>query len=530
MDCHELHLDPPLKKGDSRGIFFLLIVLACACSFPVGPRARPQAEESRTSTPWDKEDVLRTRADRIPDYSFGGYRGGANPLPIVPVVASVKHFGAVGDGKTDDSRAFQSALQSVQQGAILVPRGRYRISRPVILSKPGIVLRGEHRDETVVLAGHVPGDCSQRNQGPPNCAPYGGAAMFQIAGQVSGRRLATVVRSARRGERALRLSSARSIRAGQFIRLRMRNPSDNSLGCHLYLNAGCLNAERRKWYGGRIVDWAVEVETVEGETIILARPLRLDVRTQWEPEIWSFDPAVQESGIESLTIQFSGDAYGGHNDEQGHYGILIKDAYNSWVRDVTIVDADRGIEVSGGYNTIRNVYLRARARKFIRTAGVDATGHFGLSAGGPRAQDNLFTDSQVETVFVHNLSVSSFANGNVFSRITSKAAHLDHHAGGPYENLFTEIAITDDASGLFMSGGNRADEPNGARTTVWNLNYAGKLSVGLAKEKLPGLNIVGIEGLAAAKPNSDVDWWVEPPNGSRPPKNLYEAQLANRER
>jgi hypothetical protein len=530
MNRHELHFHPSLKKPDSMGIFFLLVVIACACSFPDGPRARSQAEDGQISSLSGKEGELGAPAGRLHDYSAAGYRGGASPLPFVAVVASVKDFGAVGDGKTDDSRAFQSAVQSVQQGAILIPRGRYRITRPVILNKPEIVLRGEDRHETVLLAAHVPGDCSKTTQGPPNCAPYGGAAMLQIAGQVSGRRLATVVRSARRGNRALRLSSARSIRAGHFIRLRMRNPSDNSLGCHLYMNAGCLNAERRKWYAGRIVDWVVEVETVEGDIIVLARPLRLDVRAEWQPEIWSFDPTVQKSGIENLTIQFSGDAYAGHNDEQGHYAILVKDAYNCWVRDVTIVDADRGIEVSGGYNTIRNVSLRASARRSIRTAGVDATGHFGFSAGGPHAQDNLFADSQLETVFVHNLSVSSFANGNVFSRITSQAAHLDHHAGAPYENLFTEIAITDDASGLFMSGGNRANEPNGARTTVWNLTYKGAFSMGLAQEKLPGLNIVGVEGLAAAKPDNEVDWWIEPSSGSRIPKNLYEAQSASRTR
>ena len=354
--------------------------------------------------------------------------------------------------------------------------------------------------------------------------------MLQIVGEVRGAKVADVVGKAKRGEKILQVSSARSIRAGQFIRLRMRNPADNSLGCHLYAEVGCLNTERRRWYSGRVVDWVVPVESIDGNSITLVRPLRLDVRDHWSPEIWSFDPSVQESGIENMTIQFSGEPYAGHNDEQGHYAVFLQDAYNCWIRDVAIVDADRGIEVSGGYNTISGVTLRARARTPKLTANVYATGHFGLSAGRPRAQDNLFMDSHIETVFVHNLSVSSFANGNVFSRIRSQVPHFDHHGGGPYENLFTEITLTRAAEDLFKSGGNRADEPNGTRTTLWNVMYQGALGIGKSENKLPGLNIVGVGGLASVKPEqSSAHWWIESWSGAdTQPPNLYEAQLKNR--
>jgi hypothetical protein len=354
--------------------------------------------------------------------------------------------------------------------------------------------------------------------------------MLQILGKAQGVKLANVVADTRRGERVLQLSSTDAIRAGQFIRLRMRNPADNSLGCHVYAEAGCLNAERKQWLGGRIVDWVVQVENVDGNKVTLVRPLRLDVRTHWSAEIWSFDPSVQEAGIENLTIQFSGEAYAGHNKEQGHYAVLIRDAYNCWIRDITIVDADRGVEVAGGYNTISGIILRTRARSPIFTDNVYATGHYALSAGGPRAQDNLFVDAKLETVFVHNLSVGAFANGNVFSRITSQLPHFDHHGGAPYENLFTEITLTRGADNLFKSGGNRRDEPNGTRTTVWNLMYQGPLTMGKSAKDLPGLNLVGVDGLASTRPEqSSSGWWVESwPGADTEPLNLYEAQLKNR--
>lgn len=53
-------------------------------------------------------------------------------LPSRPGAVSVKDFGAVGDGKTDDSRAFQAAVDAARY--IFVPPGRYKLGRPIRLS------------------------------------------------------------------------------------------------------------------------------------------------------------------------------------------------------------------------------------------------------------------------------------------------------------------------------------------------------------------------------------------------------------
>jgi hypothetical protein len=45
---------------------------------------------------------------------------------------SVGDFGAVGDGKTDDTAAFQRAAES-GVGTIRLPRGRYRITKPIVI-------------------------------------------------------------------------------------------------------------------------------------------------------------------------------------------------------------------------------------------------------------------------------------------------------------------------------------------------------------------------------------------------------------
>lgn len=56
---------------------------------------------------------------------------------------SVKDFGAVGDGVTDDTAAFQSALTVLENGGVLyVPLGRYKITDTLVL-KTGVTVQGQ---------------------------------------------------------------------------------------------------------------------------------------------------------------------------------------------------------------------------------------------------------------------------------------------------------------------------------------------------------------------------------------------------
>lgn len=62
---------------------------------------------------------------------------------------SVKDFGAVGNGTTDDTAAFQSAFNQSNTRAIFIPAGRYRINSNLTASTR-LVLLGESRSHTVL--------------------------------------------------------------------------------------------------------------------------------------------------------------------------------------------------------------------------------------------------------------------------------------------------------------------------------------------------------------------------------------------
>ena len=72
-------------------------------------------------------------------------------------------FGAVGDGITDDSQAFIDAVEHakelitsealIDEGVtVYIPAGRYLITRPIVIDKSGISIKGEGYSSTVIIA------------------------------------------------------------------------------------------------------------------------------------------------------------------------------------------------------------------------------------------------------------------------------------------------------------------------------------------------------------------------------------------
>ena len=470
------------------------------------------AEQNDTSLLWGQSGELWTSYSRLPDFSFAGYRSGAIPIPDVPVKVNVKNFGAKGDGVTDDSQAFLNAISSVSNGAILVPAGRYVITEVLFIKKSNVVLRGAGPDKTVLYFPQPLEDIlGQGNNGGSYGWSWSGGVIW-AEGRETGSKLANVTSEALRGDTKLTLSSTRGIRPGQFIRL-VQHENGESLGRYLHADQADPGSCLFQWTQGKLVDWAVKVVAVQGNNVVLERPLRVDVRSEWQPEIFSHKPTVQEVGIENLAIEFPYVPYAGHLKEPGYNAINFRDVSNSWVRNVTIVNADGGIYFEGPstrFNTFQGIRLAGRG------------GHHGIEAD--RSQDNLLTDFQFDNTFLHDLTVQLIANGNVFSKGSGVNINFDHHRAAPYENLFTDIDVGR-GSRLWSSSGDKCAGPNsGARETFWNIrNEDGEPPS--SRPSWPQINIIG-----ATRPSTTPDReWVE---GINPadlfPQDLHESQLARR--
>jgi hypothetical protein len=467
---------------------------------------------------WGHAGEKWTPKSRLPDFSFAGYACGEKPVPEIPVVTNVKKSGAVGNGRTDDTAAFRKAIESTTNGAILIPEGRYVLTELLAIEKSGIVLRGSGVGRTVLV---IPQSLEQvygaKTTGEETKSQYAFAGGFiEVHGSDAGKKITTVEASAKRGDHQLVLKDSAIVSPGTWIRLLMND--DPTLGRHLHADQQDAATTTRKEMK-HLCDWVARVTAVEGKTIMLDRPLRFDVRPEWQPEIWSWKPTVENVGIESLTFEFAGIPKKKHLQEEGFNAIDLRGAVNSWVRNVEVVDADNGVILGGcRFCVVENFHVRAHKRNSPQT------GHHALWATA-KSQDCLFTGFKIETVYLHELTVEGCASGNVFEHGSGVSIALDHHSNAPYENLFTEVDVGN-PSRLWICGGREDRGPHtAARTTIWNLRYSdvGKLP---PAPDWPQINIVGVRGYG---PNMTQDHaWVESCDGDVAPANLYRAQLAHR--
>lgn len=460
---------------------------------------------------------------------------GENPIPNVPVKLDVKDFGAKGDGTSEDSEAFLRAIEAIEDGAIFIPEGRYKLTQVLVIRKSNVVLRGAGPEKTVLfIPKNLDAVLGPQNDSYGNSGyAYGREGFIMARGDIADSKLADVVIAASRGDRALILSSTSEIKPGQMVLLEQREQGDGSYLKHL--NGDQLDGGN---FEGTLIRFASRVNEVQGNTIVLERPLRSDVRPEWRAQIREFGPTVSEVGIEDLTMEFAAVEYSGHLNGLGYNGIEFKYVTDSWVRNVHFINADNGVSFDHShFSTLDTAYFGAYERRGTDNNNVGnvgiVTGHHGINVS--RADDNLFTGFEFDTRFVHDITLHAGTSGNVFSNGKGVDVNFDHHRKAPIENLFTDIDLGEGSRPYASSGSQRYDSPHsGARETFWNLRSRTPLGWPEQQDSddLPWgpdqLNFVGISTNGDAI-LSQAGKWFETINPNRLfPPDLHLAQLAKR--
>ncbi len=446
---------------------------------------------------WGESGELWDPLGRLPDFSYAGYGEGLEP-PEVPVITDVRDHGAIGDGLTDDTAAFQTALDFAGTsggGAVLVPEGVWLITDVLTFQHSGVVLRGEGAEASVL---EIPVSLTDVRGAADQWSWNGGFLWVEPPSGPSS--LAQVTRAQIRGDRQLSLDAP----AEGWVVLRMTDEDEGSLGRHLHNDQE--DAGDCSYLVPLVLDWPVWLES-DGT---LVQPLRTDLRLEWSPQVLAL-PALTGVGIEQLGLRFPDTEYAGHLDEPGYNGIfMIGGVVDSWVRGVRIENADSGVltDQLSKRITVQDLTLEGRP------------GHHGLNIA--HTSDGLFTRLDIVADYVHGLTLDHRSNGNVFSHVTATeddwGLELDHHRDASFENLFTAF----EAPTNFWHGGSLcAGLPSGARGTFWNLPgplyepYWGHIQA----------NLVG--DLAEEELLTTDNEWYEPVEDLRP-RNLHTAQRAFR--
>ncbi|MFM7182541.1 MAG: glycosyl hydrolase family 28-related protein [Verrucomicrobiales bacterium] len=467
----------------------------------------PVAVAADVSELWGKDGENWDPAGRLPGVSFAGYACGEELIPSPPVAVDVRAFGAKGDGTTDDSAAFLEAIAKTQQGVIFVPPGRYKITRILEITRSGVVLRGAGTAKTALYCPvplhHIKPDMGETTEGRPTSNYSWSGGMVWFKGNDNGKRVGRVAAPAKRGDSVLRLDRApEKLQPGEWVELRQTDDEKKSLLHHVYSedpgDISRIPASRHR------NSFVARVKSTEGSSVTLDRPLRIDVRPEWQPVLSTWEPDVQQSGVESMRFEFPARAYDGHFTELGFNAVALQGVAHCWARDLELVNADSGIFVSGRFCTIEGIVCRLVGA----TEMSNDFGHHGISMTG---SDNLLSRFDLQQRFIHDITVAG-GSGNVARAGRGWDLAIDHHRRAPHDNVFTNLDAGE-GSRLWRSGGGRAlGRHCGARGTFWNIRS--KREIPSPKDFGPDdLNLVG---------------FVTGSNSGVHPPDLYRAQLEKR--
>lgn len=506
------------RSSDTWGGAVLRATLATLATL-AGPAGRAQSELwGEKGSAWRPDSIL-------PEFAFAGYHRGDVPLPRPEPGPSVKDFGAVGDGATDDTGAFRRAISEGAGKAIRVPAGTYLLSDRLDLFESNTALVGEGADKTILFftRGLQEIEPTSATTGggfaTTNWSWSGGIIRIGKSSGAGGSTATPVTPGAKRGESAFEVADASPFRPGGEALVRVTDSDDRSLLRYVHRGRpGDVSLVEKNVLS---LSQPVTVARVEGNRIFIDQRLRFDLLPEWGPVISPFQNDSTEIGIAGFTIRFPERPYRGHWMEDGLNGFEIRGADN-WARDIRIQNCDSGAFVTGTWCTIDGLVIES-GREGHESGN---TGHHGITVTGG---DCLVTNFAVNTRFFHDITVSNRSIGNVVSRGKGVDLSLDHHRAAPYENLFTEIDLGE-GTRVWVSGGTGGKGLHTASgATFWNL--ASKSRFDLPDEEFgpPGIVFVGLNAGSVRSSDLPEGWHFERIRpGSLDPPNLHLAQLERR--
>lgn len=378
--------------------------------------------------------------DNLPSWD-AGVRGG---VPDVPTRKTLSAGELAGDAA---AVAIQEAIDSVETpGAVRLPEGTFIIDRPLMM-RSGVVLRGSGERATELVFDMPP------FEEPEGVRPALGGVRFE------GRRLPEahpIAAGADAGSRLLEMASAEAFAPGDMILVFSEN--DPEL---MYTDPRW----DREWAKQSIAQ-IVQVERVDGESLVLDTPLRLDYRKELRPRVRLIRP-VENAGLENLHLRRA--------DGISDNIVGLEAALNCWVVNCETEMTGRG-------------HIWINFSRFVTIAGNEC--HHAVSYGGGGngygiVAGNVAVDCLVENnrlhALRHALMTKRGSNGNVFAYNYS----FDRRRDSPEKPLLCDISVHGHYSYQNLFEGNVVEfieladywGPTGPLTTLFRNHVATRIRI-----------------------------------------------------
>jgi hypothetical protein len=278
----------------------LVAGLFAVLSLPVMAQKKAKAPEPPPPVAAEKGGHLvyapDAKGDRIPDFSYSGYKGGGSPIPDVPVRVTVPLKAGDAGLRIQAALDYVGTLPADRQGirgAVLLEKGVYEIAGSLLIRRSGVILRGSGmgEDGTIVRA-------TGRDR----------RTLIRIAGnddRIIEKEMTIADSYVPVNSRHLRLvvaAGANPFHPGDKVLIRRPSTAEwiRQLGMETF--GGGISALGWK-PGQRDIKWDREVVNVDGDGITLDAPLTTALDTAFgggRVALYHWPGRIEEAGVENL--------------------------------------------------------------------------------------------------------------------------------------------------------------------------------------------------------------------------------------
>lgn len=265
------------------------------------------------------------QGNRIPDYSFCGYRSSEATIPSASNVIFVPF--REGDASDIIQRAINYAASlkpdaNGLRGAVLLDKGTFVLDKNLMISVSGVVLRGVSKTETILKKRGFDRSAFVKIEGKNN-------AQIADTYEISNTYLPV-------NEKTITLAGAPSIKTGD--RVKIIRPSTKewiaSIGCATF--GGGESALGWK-PGDTDLVWDRTVTAVNGNSISIDAPLTVAIDSKFgggKVSVYNWTERISECAVENLTLESDYNRSYPKDEDHCWTGISVENAENCWVRAV----------------------------------------------------------------------------------------------------------------------------------------------------------------------------------------------------
>lgn len=414
-----------------------IFVAVVFCIPFVARAAAPQPERAIVAGPMGKlAYATDAQGNRVPDFSYCGYKAGGVPIPTAPVQIIVKPTPG------DSTARIQAALDYVAglpvgenglRGAVLLLKGRHEIAGALRIEASGVVLRGEGfgKDGTALAA---------TGQDRRTVITLAGKADLTIDEH------AIAITDDYVPVNAMQISAANhNLKVGQSILIRRPSKAEwiNALGMDRF--GGDRHGGGWK-PGSRDILWDRTVTAIDGDRITLDAPLTTALDRNYgggtlAPYNWP--GRINNVGVENLRIESVFDAAKPADEDHAWIAISIDHARDVWVRQVemahfcasavaiyehasrvTVEDCKSVAPISENAGARRNTFFTSGQQTLIQRCWSENGRHdfsLGICAAGP----NAFVQCYASGALADSGPIDSWASGALFDNVRIEGNELN---------------------------------------------------------------------------------------------------------